>query len=141
MEAMREPVEYKSAIERVIEKDLKEILEGGSECVEVLSLLKKLKFDESLLIALPSTCAKAHSDRGSFDSMVLTQLETSLRARLEEVCKEIEAAAPAAQEHAAAVDAAQEALVKAQASQTFASDEQAVAVLSQQDASGAVDAA
>merc|ERR1719287_330990 len=48
----------------------------------LVSLLKKHKFEESMLIALPAALGKAAEARGAFDIMAIDQLES-------EICKMI----------------------------------------------------
>lgn len=73
---------------------------------EVTKLGKEYGFDAALMSSLPSALNKAPADRGSFDQLVVTQVETELQNRLAALTKELEEAAPAREERAAKVTAA-----------------------------------
>jgi len=70
-------------------------------------LIANLNLDESLRLALPSTCQKKPCDRGPFDTIVMVQLDKELQMRIEALLKLIDACVSAAPEHAAAVQAAE----------------------------------
>merc|ERR1712217_210812 len=74
----------KVALEKAIETDMKSIQDGVGDGNELLELIRKINVDESLMKVLPSTFAKAATERGAFDGMVLSQLETSLNQKLQE---------------------------------------------------------
>jgi len=139
--AMVELQQSKAAVAVGIEKDLKAIVEGEADCKELLATLQKLSFDESLIKALPGTCSRAPADRGSFDGMVLNQLETSLTQKLVDLSKAVEAEVPGAKERADAVVAAEEQVTAATAFQANAADEQATAEASRSEASVGVEQA
>merc|ERR1711948_207909 len=137
MEALRSG---KAEIEKAMEQTLKTIAEGESTVNELVNMLQRLKFDESLIVALPGTCARAPSDRGAFDSMVLNQLETGLKDKLEEMSKALEQEAPAIQARAKDVEEAQAHLVAAEAQKTMATEELALSETPRCEAAAAVDA-
>jgi len=68
--------------------------EGRKKNSELMSLLKKHKFEESMMIALPAALAKAPDARGQFDSMVIGQLEAELAKNISEQDKILADAVP-----------------------------------------------
>jgi len=90
-------------------------------------MAKRLGLDESLLTALPSACVQLPSQRGTFDRMVVEQLEKGIRARMEELEGQLQAGAPASAERAAVVEAAQKEETAAGEAQKQASTELAQA--------------
>jgi hypothetical protein len=84
--------------------------------------LQKLELEGSLLTALPGTCEKAKDARGTFDNVVLEELEKALSKKIATLSDAIMAGTPAAAERDAAVKQAEaehiatkEALSEAQA--------------------------
>merc|ERR1712194_356904 len=110
-----------------LETDYVKIIDGAGDCSELIVVLKQINADDSLLQALPSTCAKVPGDRGAFDTMVLNQLEASLNKKLEELLKVLEAETPGVEERAAAVGAADQKLAHAKAEQVTATEDHAAA--------------
>jgi len=104
-------------------------------------MLTELKFDDSLLTALPATCARLVADRGEFDGMVLKQLETSLQQKLESLSKDVAAEEPLAKERSEAVASAQEEASAATSLHSKAKDEQACAEASKLEAATSVEEA
>merc|ERR1712039_793204 len=131
----------KAAVVNAIAVDVKQILAGESDGKELLVMLTELKFDDSLLTALPATCARAVADRGEFDGMVLKQLETSLQQKLESLSKDVEAEVPLAKERSDAVSVAQEEASVATALHSKAKDEQVCAEASRREAAASVEEA
>merc|ERR1719491_1556163 len=70
-------------------------------------ILKNLTLESSLVIALPSTCAKMKANRGSFDNMVLKQLEKTMMSKVAELATLLEEAAACTQSCVAAAEAAE----------------------------------
>jgi chromosome segregation ATPase len=70
----------------------------------------KLGLDESLAIALPSSCTKNKEQRGGFDDVVLGELEKALTSKIESIDKEIAGEIPQIAERKAAVVAAESVL-------------------------------
>jgi len=68
--------------------------------------LKKIEIESTLLTALPSCCAKSKEERGTFDHLVLQELDKSFKAKIAALGDSVAAAAPAAVQHDAAVVAA-----------------------------------
>jgi len=86
-------------------------------------LLANLHLDESLCLALPSTCQKKPGDRGAFDNVIIQQLDTALQTRIAALGENIEAGASAAAERAAAVQAAEQELHLAKEAKDIAEKE------------------
>merc|ERR1712013_793232 len=70
----------------------------------------KLGLDESLAIALPSSCAKNKDQRGAFDDVVLGELEKALTSKIQSIDNAIEDEIPKAAERKNAVVAAESVL-------------------------------
>merc|ERR1712224_369905 len=94
--------------------------EAGNKGNELMALLKKYKFEESMMIALPAALAKAPDARGQFDMMAITQLEGDIGKMIAEQDALISAAKPAQEKCEAALSTAQEQLSKARAEQRAA---------------------
>merc|ERR1712216_1087023 len=69
--------------------------------------LCKLKLDESLVSALPSTCVKTKEQRGSFDIVVLDELQKAFTIKIEELTVAIDTEGPNALEREAKAQAAE----------------------------------
>jgi len=67
---------------------------------------KELGLDASLLQTVPAALAKAPSNRGSFDNVVMSQLEAELQRCLVALTDELASGEPAKKERAAKVEAA-----------------------------------
>mmetsp|Transcript_72352 Transcript_72352/g.125518 ORF Transcript_72352/g.125518 Transcript_72352/m.125518 type:complete len:402 (+) Transcript_72352:96-1301(+) len=98
-----------------LENNFKALSEGnfeGEQAAEhykvIEPLIANLPLDESLRLALPSTCQKKPGDRGSFDNVIMEQLEKALQTRNAALGEQIDAGASAAAERAAAVQAAEQ---------------------------------
>merc|ERR1740117_304049 len=57
--------------------------------MKVQPLLRLVDLDKSLVIALPSACAKKPEDRGAFDKMVIDQLMATLKDKCAELAKKV----------------------------------------------------
>jgi len=102
---------YVSALENSFKALSEGDLEGeqAAEHYKVIEpLIANLPLDESLRLALPSTCQKKPGDRGSFDNVIMEQLEKALQTRNAALGEQIDAGASAAAERAAAVQAAEQ---------------------------------
>jgi len=75
---------------------------------ELMSLLKKYKFEESMMIALPAALAKAADARGQFDLMAINQLEGEIDKLIAEQDATLTAAVPGQQKCDAAIKKAQD---------------------------------
>jgi len=87
---------------------------------QLISMMKKWNFEESLQIALPSVFAKPPDARGQFDVIALEGLSKALQNRIADQDAIIVAAEPTQKKHEAAIAAAQETLKGAIASQMSA---------------------
>jgi hypothetical protein len=87
---------------------------------DLMAQLKKYKFEESMLVALPAALAKSPDARGQFDLMAITQLEAEIDKLIAEQDAVIAAAAPGQAACEAAITAAQEPLTAAQGAQKTA---------------------
>lgn len=83
----------------------------------LVSMLKKYKFEESMLIALPAALAKAPDSRGQFDLMAIGQLEGEISKKISEQEAILAAAKPDQDKCEAAVQKAQDVLKNARAHQ------------------------
>eukprot|EP00932_Pfiesteria_piscicida_P008199 SRR837773.18537.p1 GENE.SRR837773.18537~~SRR837773.18537.p1 ORF type:complete len:304 (-),score=104.62 SRR837773.18537:234-1124(-) len=115
--AEEEAISGKKAKLQAVESDLiKPLVEGVEDSEARGQLIERLRkaldglhFDDSILVALPKVFDKGSSDRGSFDTMVITNLheevarrsaglDEELRALQETAAKEAADAAPLARE-------------------------------------------
>jgi len=65
--------------------------------------VNKLDLEESLKMALPSSCVKTKEQRGSFDDLVISELVKAWNKKIAFLAKSIEDEAPVGSEHKAAV--------------------------------------
>jgi hypothetical protein len=104
-----EPLANLRAEKAMFEKLLEEHFKAPMQADAPLSFdafephVQKLGLDESLSIALPSSCAKSKEQRGGFDAVVLAELEKALFAKIESLGKADEIEAPKIIECKAAV--------------------------------------
>jgi len=102
----------KDEVDTAIETHWKVISEGQSEEAQkqhykvLMPLLSMLSLEDSLVTALPGTCAKLKANRGAFDFMALEQLEAILMGKAAELAKVFEEGPSSAQAHVAAVEEA-----------------------------------
>lgn len=87
---------------------------------DLMTLLKKYKFEESMMIAIPSALAKAPDARGAFDLMAIDQLATEIQKFIAEQDAILTAAAPGKAKCEAAVKEAQDALAASRGEQRLA---------------------
>lgn len=96
-------------------------LEAGalkSAIAEVCKLGKELELDNAMIHSLPSALGKAPSARGSFDELVVQQMETQLSEHKAKLTAQLEAGAATRQGFDDKVAAAQAAMDAATATQT-----------------------
>jgi hypothetical protein len=93
----------------------------------LVSMLKKYKFEESMLIALPAALAKAPDSRGQFDQMAIAQLEGEISKKISEQEAILAAAKPDQEKCEAAVRKAEDVLKSARANQREAAKKYDVA--------------
>lgn len=106
----------KEGFEAAIKEQLEPLFSGDIDGAQATAHYKalrpfiaKLTVEESLVSPLPGICMKASKDRGSFDLMVLQQVDKTMRDHFAQIEKTIAEEAPASEARAAAVSAAQEA--------------------------------
>lgn len=97
----------KSGLESAYEEHFKPMKEdaAGPHFKGLEPHLKSIEVESSLLIALPSSCAKAKSERGSFDNVVLEELEKAIISKIESLGETVAAQMPAASEREATIQA------------------------------------
>lgn len=113
--ALEELTSKKAHLESVLADAFAPLKEGTKEDVKpavssVSKMGKEFDLDHSLMTSLPSALSKAPADRGSFDTMVVTQVEAEINKKLVEVTGTLaggEAAKAAAAEKVAAATTAQ----------------------------------
>jgi len=100
----------KGALESAFEQSFKPMKDAaaGPHFKELEPFLKKIEMEESLLIALPSSCAKSKEHRGTFDNVVLEELEKAILLKISVLGDTVAAEAPASVERQAAVQAAEQ---------------------------------
>lgn len=77
---------------------------------QVMLVAKTLELDDSLLTALPSVCATTPSQRGSFDNMVISELESCFQRKVAALNEEMNTGTEATASRMAAVTAAEQAV-------------------------------
>jgi len=75
---------------------------------QAMRIAKKLELDNSLLTALATACATAPSQRGSFDIMVISELENSFQRKIDALTEEMNTGSEATASRMAAVTAAEQ---------------------------------
>jgi hypothetical protein len=95
----------KAALVRISEEHVKAPMEAGEgpHYNELEPHIQKLGLDESLAIALPSSCAKSKEQRGGFDDVVLGELDKALVGKIAALAKSIAEEIPKADERKAVV--------------------------------------
>merc|ERR1719401_2779840 len=84
-EKIEEAKKEKAALELAFETHYKApMAEGiaGPHFKELEPLLKTIDIEASLLVALPSSCAKAKEHRGSFDEVVLQEVDKAITSKI-----------------------------------------------------------
>jgi len=101
--------EEKSALESAYENHFKPMKEdaAGLHFKDLEPFLKTIEMEQSLLIALPSTCGKSKETRGAFDNVVFDELEKAICAKIASLCESVATETPAEVERQTAVEAAQ----------------------------------
>lgn len=130
----------KASLEIVLAEDFRLLRDGETEPEQekhhyekLASVVHKSNLDESLITALPVCMMKKPCARGSFDAMVVAQLEESLQGQIARLAQAVDAGAPVAEMRQAAVAAASQRLELAkQARQTAADEFSAIDELRQQ---------
>merc|ERR1712048_1164997 len=132
--AVDEASKLKSALDQVLDIDLKAIVDGEFASADAGTHYKSLEpffgdliLDDSLKTALPITCLKHKSDRGHFDIMVIDELQKCFSKKAAALSQMLEDALPRKAERDAAVDAAETDVKDAQDLQNTAAEELAFA--------------
>merc|ERR1711972_730400 len=104
--------EEKAALDIAFQDHLKAPMEAneGPHYNFLQAHIQKLDLEESLAMALPSSCSKAKEQRGAFDDLVISELEKSMIAKIDSLAKTIEEEKPAEAERKSAVVAAETSL-------------------------------
>ncbi|CAE7454496.1 unnamed protein product [Symbiodinium sp. CCMP2456] len=138
----------KELLESTKSECFEKLKSGGAVAKEAKQLLKKIEpfikqtgSDASLITAAPATLLKPPEERGSFDQIVLEQLEATFTAKLTEFETQLAEAAPAAEARAEEVQKAQSAHEAAESKQKEVSEELCAAKEAQKDANAVVAAA
>jgi len=99
----------KSALESSFEEHFKPMKEGaaGAHYKGIEPHLKSIEIESSLLIALPSSCAKGKEHRGSFDLVVLEELEKAIIKKIEVLGQTVASETPASAEREVAIQASE----------------------------------
>jgi len=128
----------KSALASAFEEHFKPMKEGaaGPHFKGLEPHLKSIEIESSLLIALPSSCAKSKEHRGSFDLVVLEELEKAVIKKIAALAETVAAETPASAEREAVIQASEKAhdLKKAQQKLLVADFEAAQKELTDRDA-------
>eukprot|EP00933_Yihiella_yeosuensis_P029744 TRINITY_DN23371_c0_g1_i1.p1 TRINITY_DN23371_c0_g1~~TRINITY_DN23371_c0_g1_i1.p1 ORF type:complete len:400 (+),score=152.27 TRINITY_DN23371_c0_g1_i1:97-1296(+) len=117
-----------AALEAALSVDFRVLRDGDVESPEqakthyekLESIVSTLGIEQSLLIALPACMKKTPSERGSFDTMVVAQLQEALGEKVLALAAVVAEGAPAAAIFQAAVDTAKSALDTAKEAQQAA---------------------
>jgi len=119
---------YRDRLETAVSSSLRALQSGECEVGEAhkilkgfLPLVRTLDLEESLLKALPTSCAKKPSERGNFDQMVVQELDRVLTEKVDAMSREIEKREQTSQSIADRVNEARRARKAAQEVQTAAS--------------------
>jgi len=102
----------KATLAKISEEHVKLPMDAneGPHYSELEPHIASLGLDESLAIALPSSCAKTKEQRGGFDDVVLEQLVKALADKIASLASAIEVEVPKVEEQKAAVSSAEVAL-------------------------------
>merc|ERR1712050_582431 len=95
-DAEKKKEELTAAVENltVLKAALPETADVQKRLCNLIEMLNKYKFDESMLIALPSALGKAPDARGRFDLIAISQLESKIDEMVAEQAAILAAAAP-----------------------------------------------
>jgi hypothetical protein len=133
----------KTAIESAFAEHFKpmEEGEGKSHLKQLEPFLKQIEIESTLLTALPSTCAKSKEKRGTFDNLVLQELEKAFSAKITALGDAVVAEGPASSAREAAIQVAEKDHETKDATKTQAAAESAAAEKEQGDREAALSAA
>lgn len=99
----------KAKLEAAFEAHFKVPMQEGTgpHFKELQPFLKQIEMEASLMKAMPSSCGKSKEDRGSFDEIVLQELEKALSSKVASLGEIVAVETPACVEREAAVQAAE----------------------------------
>lgn len=119
VDASKRKADYETALQDLVFLKTRsaEETDGAARQKQLAALLKKYKFEESMLIALPAAVAKAPEARGQFDIMAITQLENEINKSISEEECVLAAARPGQDKCDASVKSAEDCLAAARAQQ------------------------
>jgi len=123
---MKSAMDGKLALESAFQTHFRQPMDEGvrgPSFKELEPFLHDIELEPSLATALPSSCAKAKSERGNFDDLVLQELEKSIAARLAAFGDLIMTETPASVERAVAAQVAKQSHEEKVATQKAASVE------------------
>lgn len=117
----------KQTLESALSDDLQllkqeEGFQADKHAKTLTPIAKKLRLEESLVVALPAACSKPPSARGPFDTAVLDQVESGIMSKVKELEAELAAATSAEDDAKQALAAAQADLEGAQQKKQAAQD-------------------
>lgn len=115
-EAPLKPVrKEKESLEAILSSDFKALCDpaeweagkGKKRCNAIVSLAKKLSFDESLTSSLSGSLSKKPDERTQFDGMVLQQFEVGVSEKLQQLAAILETGSISVADCVSAVNSAQ----------------------------------
>merc|ERR1719277_1480164 len=132
--------EEKAALQALSEDHFKAPMEAneGPHYSFLQAHMSKLQLEESLAVALPSSCTKAKEQRGAFDDLVISELEKAMITKIASLSKTIEEEEPFEAERKAAVIAAETSLKASLETEKVASMEVEAATAATIEAEGVV---
>jgi len=121
-DAEKKKAEFNTALENLtaLKETASADAEGKKRTNELMASLKKHKFEESMMIALPAALAKTPEARGQFDSVVIGQVEGELQKKIAEQDQILADAAPGQEKCIAAINEAKQSLDAARGEQRVA---------------------
>jgi chromosome segregation ATPase len=132
-EKMSRSREEKVSFESAFEEHFKVPFEQGPHYKDLEPFLRQLDLEASLVTALPSSCLKSKDQRGSFDDLVLQELDKAFNIKISALSSAIETDTPALAEHDSTVDAAEKQLEVNKEKQKQAASELDAALKEQQN--------
>ena len=119
----------KAALEEALSQDFRLLRDGevegevaGTHYKKLEGLVSNIGLETSLMTALPTCMIKKPADRGSFDAMVVAQLQDKLSTRISDLAEIIQSGQPSAAARQEAVDTARQDLDAAKQAQQEAAE-------------------
>jgi len=102
-------IDEKATFESTFQAHFKTPMEEGAgpNFKELQPLLKQIEMEASLMKSLPVSCSKSKADRGSFDEVVLNELEKAISSKIATLGEFVAVETPASVERAGAVQSAE----------------------------------